>query len=383
MKKRFAVILAAGQGTRMKSKLSKVLHPILGRSMIEYIIKGLNANSIDTKVTVVGHGADEVMSVIGNQCEFVIQKEQLGTAHAVMKAEDILKDRDGTTIIVYGDTPLISSATFEKLFQFHEETKSFATILTTKVANPFGYGRVIRAEDGQVERIVEQKDANETERNINEINTGTYCFDNKALFSALKEVGNDNVQGEYYLTDVIEILRKKSHKVSAFITEDADETIGINDRLALAQAENMMKRRINDSHLLNGVSIVDPNNTYNGPDVTIEQDVTVYPGCIILGETYIGTGCTIGPNCEIIDCTIGEYSVIRQSVLKNSKIGQEVQIGHFAHIRPDNVLRHKVKVGNYVELKKAHIGTETKVHHLSYIGEDYCGSGIIIGCVVF
>jgi len=321
MKKRFAVILAAGQGTRMKSKLSKVLHPILGRSMIEYIIKGLNANSIDTKVTVVGHGAEEVMSVIGNQCEFVIQKEQLGTAHAVMKADEILKDLDGTTIIVYGDTPLISSETFEKLFQFHEESNSFATILTTKVANPFGYGRVIRDESGQVERIVEQKDANEEERSINEINTGTYCFDNRALFSALKEVGNDNVQGEYYLTDVIEILRKKSRKVSAFLTEDSDETIGINDRLALVQAENMMKKRINENHLLNGVTIVDPEHTYIGPDVTIEQDVTIYPGCMIFGETHIGTGSTIGPHTEITNCAIGTHNVIRQSVLKNSKIG--------------------------------------------------------------
>lgn len=179
---------------------------------------------------------------------------------------------------------------------------------------------------------------------------------------------------------MIEILRNRSHKVSAFLTEDADETIGINDRLALAHAENMMKRRINESHLLNGVTIVDPDNTYIGPDVTIEQDVIVYPGCIILGETYIGTGCTIGPHCEITDCTIGEYSVIRQSVLKNSKIGQEVQIGPFAHIRPDNDLGDKVKVGNFVELKKAQIGTETKVPHLSYIGDAHLGSGINIGC---
>jgi|SRR5690625_31959 len=380
MKNRFAVILAAGQGTRMKSKLSKVLHPILGRSMIDYIIKGMNANSIDTKVTVVGHGAEEVMSVIGNQSEFVIQKEQLGTAHAVMKAEEILKDRNGTTIIVYGDTPLISSATFEKLFQYHESTGSTATILTTKVADPFGYGRVIRDEEGHVERIVEQKDANEEEKEVNEINTGTYCFDNQALFSALKEVGNDNAQGEYYLTDVIEILRERSCKVSAFLSEDADETIGINDRVALVQAENIMKRKINETHLLNGVTIVDPEHTYIGPDVTIEQDVTVYPGCIILGETYIETGSTIGPHTEINDCTIGKYSVIRQSVLKNSKIGNEVQIGPFAHIRPDNNLGDKVKVGNFVELKKAEIGEGTKVPHLSYIGDANLGSGINIGC---
>src|SRR5690625_1497127 len=266
MVKRFAVILAAGHGTRMKSKLYKMLHPIVGRPMVQHVIEQLKATQVDELTTVVGYGADKVMERIGNESKFVIQAEQLGTGHAVQQAEDLLKDKDGTTIVVCGDTPLITRETYMSLFAHHEKTESKATILTTKVPDPTGYGRVIRNEHDQVERIVEHKDGNEQELLIDEINTGTFCFDNKALFAALKQVSNDNAQGEYYLPDVIEILKKQSERVSAFLTPEFEETLGINDRVQLAHAEKVMKRRINEKHMRNGITIVDPDNTYIGPD---------------------------------------------------------------------------------------------------------------------
>lgn len=287
MNNRYAVILAAGQGTRMKSKLYKVLHPVMGRPMVQHVMNQINTVNLDEIVTIVGFGADAVVEKIGDASKFVIQEEQLGTGHAVQQAEEILKDKEGTTIVVCGDTPLITDDTYRELFNHHEQEHAKATILTTKIENPTGYGRVIRNTQNEVERIVEQKDANQTELAVNEINTGTYCFDNQALFRALKEVSNDNAQGEYYLPDVIEILRNKDQKVSAFLTPNDEETLGVNDRVALAQAEKVMKKRINEKHMRNGVTIIDPDNTYIDPDVIIEQDVLIHPGSIIKGNTSI------------------------------------------------------------------------------------------------
>ncbi|MEI3613959.1 bifunctional UDP-N-acetylglucosamine diphosphorylase/glucosamine-1-phosphate N-acetyltransferase GlmU [Pseudogracilibacillus sp. SO30301A] len=380
MKSRFAIILAAGQGTRMKSKLYKVLHPILGRPMIQYVIEALKPTKVEKLVTVIGHGAEKVKSEIGNDSQFVLQEEQLGTAHAVMQAEKILENKSGTTIVVCGDTPLITAETFDKLFEYHERSGAKATVLTTNITDPTGYGRVIRGESGDVERIVEHKDASDEEKKVKEINTGTYCFDNEALFSALKKVNNDNAQQEYYLPDVIEILKSQNEKVSAFITEDDKETIGINDRIALSHAENIMKIRINEMHLKNGVTIMDPTNTYIDPNVTIEPDVVVYPGSMLMGDTHIGTNTIIGPNTEIENCTIGQDTVIKQSVLKDSNIGREANIGPFAHIRPETTVGNEVRIGNFVELKKSVIGDNTKIPHLSYIGDANLGNGINIGC---
>lgn len=380
MKKRFAIILAAGQGTRMKSKLYKVLHPILGQPMIQYVVDALKPAKMEKQVTIIGHGAELVKAEIEKDSEFALQTEQLGTAHAVLQAEDILKNEIGTTMIVCGDTPLIKAETFEKLFEHHESSGSKATILTTKINDPAGYGRVIRNELGEVERIVEHKDASDEEKAVNEINTGTYCFDNKALFAALKKVNNNNVQQEYYLPDVIEILKAEHEKVTAYITEDEEETIGINDRVALAHAENLMKVRINEGHLRNGVTIMDPNNTYIGPEVTIGQDTVIYPGTVIMGKTHIESEVVVGLHSEIEDCTIGTGTVIRQSVIKNSKIGNNVNIGPFANIRPETVVGDDVRVGNFVEIKKSTIDDTTKVPHLSYIGDAKLGKGINIGC---
>lgn len=380
MVKRYAVILAAGQGTRMKSKLYKVLHPVAGKPMVQHVVDQLVSVELDKMVTIVGYGADKVMEHIGDKSEFVIQEEQLGTGHAVMQAEELLKDKEGTTIIVCGDTPLITNETYTALLNHHEQSGAKATILTAKAPDPTGYGRVIRNDVGEVERIVEHKDSSAQELLINEINTGTYCFDNQALFSALQKVSNDNVQGEYYLPDVIEILRHQSEKVSGYLSPYFEETLGVNDRVALAQAEKIMKLRINERHMRAGVAIIDPGQTYIHPDVMIEQDVVIHPGTTITGHSTIKTNAEIGPNTEISNCLIGEGSHIKQSVAKDSKIGNGAQIGPFAHIRPESDIGDEVKVGNFVEIKKTKIDHHSKVSHLSYMGDAHLGSNVNIGC---
>lgn len=380
MAKRYAIVLAAGQGTRMKSKLYKVLHPVLGRPMVQHVIDEVKGSQLDEIVTVVGHGAEQVKERIGNKSEFVLQEEQLGTGHACMQAEDLLKDKEGTTIVVCGDTPLITKETYQALFEYHEKEQAKATILTAKAPNPFGYGRVIRDGQNEVKRIVEHKDASDEELLIDEINTGTYCFDNQVLFEALKKVTNENAQGEYYLPDVIEILQESSEKVAAFMAPDFDETLGINDRVALSTAEKVMKKRINERHMRNGVSIIDPDHTYIEPDVVIEQDVVIYPGTIISGQSIIKEDAQIGPHSEIKNCYIGKETVIKQSVARDSKIGNRVAVGPYAHIRPEAAISDDAKIGNFVELKKAQIGEKSKVPHLSYIGDADIGSHVNVGC---
>jgi bifunctional UDP-N-acetylglucosamine pyrophosphorylase / glucosamine-1-phosphate N-acetyltransferase len=380
MTNRYAVILAAGQGTRMKSKLYKVLHPVCGKPMVQHVVDQVRTLNIQEMVTVIGHGAEMVKAQLGEESHYALQSEQLGTAHAVMQAQQSLEGKEGVTIVVCGDTPLIKAETMESLFKHHEELSAKATILTASIDDPTGYGRIIRNENGFVEKIVEHKDATEAEREINEINTGTYCFDNAALFEALKKVSNDNVQGEFYLPDVVEILKNQGEVVTAFQTNDLEETLGVNDRVALAEAERIMRSRINESHMRNGVTIIDPANTYIESDVVIGQDTIVLPGTILKGRTVIGADCQIGPNSEIDTCEVGDETVIRQSAAYNSKIGTLVNIGPFAHIRPDSAIHDEVKIGNFVEIKKAVFGKGSKASHLSYIGDAEVGNDVNIGC---
>lgn len=380
MSNRFAVILAAGQGTRMKSKLYKVLHPVCGKPMVEHVVDNISKLQVTETVTVVGFGADMVRQHLGGKSSFVIQENQLGTAHAVMQAKDALGDKKGTTLVICGDTPLIKSETLSALIKQHEETGAKATILTAFTENPSGYGRIIRNPDGAVERIVEHKDANEQELRINEINTGTYCFDNEALFEALDCVNNDNAQGEYYLPDVIEILKAKHELITAFQTEDFEETLGVNDRVALSEAERIMRKRINEKHMRNGVTLIDPANTYIDQDVIIGQDTVIFPGTCIHGKTMIGEGCEIGPNTEIRNCEISHNTKIRQSAVYDSMIGANVNIGPFAHIRPETTIHDDVKIGNFVEIKKSIFGKGSKASHLSYIGDAEVGKDVNIGC---
>ncbi|WML29484.1 bifunctional UDP-N-acetylglucosamine diphosphorylase/glucosamine-1-phosphate N-acetyltransferase GlmU [Neobacillus sp. OS1-32] len=380
MSNRYAVILAAGQGTRMKSKLYKVLHPVCGKPMVQHVVDQVQMLNIEEMVTIIGHGAEQVKAQLGETSSYALQEVQLGTAHAVMQAGSRLAGKEGVTIVVCGDTPLMKAETMEALFKHHEDTNAKATILTARIADPTGYGRIVRNDHGLVEKIVEHKDATEAERTINEINTGTYCFDNITLFDALKHVSNDNVQGEYYLPDVIEILKNQGEVVSAYQTNDLNETLGVNDRVALAEAERIMRSRINEQHMRNGVTIINPANTYIEADVTIGQDTVIYPGTMLKGKTLIGEDCQIGPYSEIESCQIGDHTVVRQSAAFCSSIGSRVNIGPFAHIRPDSNIYDDVKIGNFVEIKKSVFGQGSKASHLSYIGDAEVGSGVNIGC---
>ncbi|MDX8367626.1 bifunctional UDP-N-acetylglucosamine diphosphorylase/glucosamine-1-phosphate N-acetyltransferase GlmU [Cytobacillus sp. IB215665] len=380
MKNRFAVILAAGQGTRMKSKLYKVLHPVCGKPMVQHVVEEVTKIGVSQLITVVGHGAEQVKEKLGNSSDFVLQKEQLGTGHAVLQAAPQLEQQDGITIVLYGDTPLITEATMKSLLEHHEHTKAKVTILTAIANDPTGYGRIVRDDLDKVEKIVEHKDANDQELSIKEINTGIYCFDNKALFHALKKVSNNNSQGEYYLPDVVGILKNEGETVSVYQTQSFSETLGVNNRIQLAEAEQIMKERINNYHMLNGVTIIDPHSTYISSNAQIGQDTIIHPGTIIEGETVIGTDCTVGPHTELKNCQIGNRSVIRHSVAHQSEIGNEVNIGPFAHIRPDSLIKDEVKIGNFVEVKKSIIGDGSKASHLSYIGDAEVGKGVNIGC---
>lgn len=380
MNKRYAVILAAGKGTRMKSDLYKVLHPVCGKPMVQHIVDLLQQCSMEKIITVVGHGAEKVRDQLGGASEYALQEEQLGTGHAVMQAEGVLHSKQGTTVVVCGDTPLLTEETVNTFIDYHESKEAKATILTAHADNPAGYGRVIRNSKGSAEKIVEHKDASESEKQVKEINTGTYCFDNQFLFEALKKVGNDNVQGEYYLPDIIEILKKQGEAVEAYQTADFMETMGINDRVALSEAEKAMKKRINENWMREGVSLVDPDQTYISPDATIGKDTVLYPGTVIQGRTTIGERCQIGPYSELKDSFIGDETTVKQSVVHSSHVGEKVSIGPYSHLRPETKLGNKVRVGNFVELKKVSMGNESKASHLSYLGDAEIGEGVNVGC---
>ena len=380
MRKRMAVILAAGKGTRMKSKLYKVLHPILGLSMIEHVMRAVEGSQVDLIVTIVGHGAEAVQGLLGDRSDYAIQAEQLGTGHAVLQAKNLMDKQVGSCLVICGDTPLLTAETLEALFDYHEAEDAKATILTAQVDNPKGYGRVIRQADGHVSHIVEDKDANSEEKQVKEINTGTYIFDNQLLFELLGQVKNDNAQGEYYLPDVIGLLKERGEKILAHVMENPEEAIGVNDRVALAEAGRLMRNRINRHHLMNGVTLVDPLSTYIEADVQIASDTLLEAGVSLKGKTVIGQDCFIGAHSEIVDSVLADQVLVRQSVIENSQIGKGSDVGPFAHLRPNSQLGQSVHIGNFVEVKNSVIGDNTKSGHLTYIGDAKLGQGINIGC---
>lgn len=380
MEKRLAVVLAAGKGTRMKSELYKVLHTINGISMVEHVLRAVQQSNVERIVTIVGHGAETVRDVLADQSEFALQEEQLGTGHAVLQAKDLLKDEEGSTLVICGDTPLFSAETLNQLFEFHEESNAKGTILTAIAEDPAGYGRVVRQSDKEVSRIVEQKDANEEEQAITEINTGTYVFNNKALFEALDKVGNENAQGEYYLPDVISIMKEAGDTVKAFTMDNFDEAIGVNDRIALAEATRLMTKRINEKHMRNGVTFVNPTATYIEVDVEIGQDTLIESGVSLKGNTKIGSYSTIGSNSEIISSNIADHVEIRQSVLEFANVEENVTVGPFAHLRAKSVLKEGAHIGNFVEVKNSVVGKNSKAGHLTYIGDADIGTDVNIGC---
>jgi bifunctional UDP-N-acetylglucosamine pyrophosphorylase/glucosamine-1-phosphate N-acetyltransferase len=382
--KKYTIILAAGKGTRMKSKLYKVLHEVAGKPMVDHVLTQVEQVHPDTVVTVVGHGAEAVEAELGDRTQFAVQEEQLGTGHAVLQAEPILGDKEGMTLIANGDTPLLTAATFEKLFAYHRDKGAKATILTAKAPDPTGYGRIVRGELGTVQKIVEQKDATPEEAKIDEINTGVFCFDNQALFSALHETTNNNAQGEYYLTDVIEILKRRGDVIAAYKMSNFDESQGVNDRVALASATKVMRKRINENHIRNGVTIIDPENTYIDVDVKIGNDTIIEPGVYLKGKTVIGSDCVIGSNSVITDSTIEDGVHTLSSTIEESIMHTGSNIGPNSHLRPKSDIGAGVHIGNFCEIKNATLGENTKVGHLSYVGDATLGKDINIGCgVVF
>ena len=375
----YAIILAAGKGTRMKSDLPKVLHKVAGISMLEHVFRSVNAINPEKTVTVIGHKAELVEQVLAGQTDFVRQTEQLGTGHAVMMAEPVLENLTGQTLVIAGDTPLITGESLKNLIDFHINHKNVATILTAEADNPFGYGRIVRNQHDEVLKIVEQKDASDFEQQIKEINTGTYVFDNARLFEALKNINTNNAQGEYYITDVIGIFRENGEKVGAYTLKDFDESLGVNDRVALATAEGVMRRRINQQHMVNGVSFVNPHATYIDVDVEIAPEVQVEANVTLKGQTKIGAETILTNGTYIVDSVIGERAVITNSMIEESSVEDGVTVGPYAHIRPGSSLAKDVHVGNFVEVKGSSIGENTKAGHLTYIGNSEVGANVNFG----
>lgn len=374
-----ALILAAGQGKRINSNLPKVLHKVCGKEMVNHVIDTLRETKVNDINVIIGKGADLVkVNTKSKDVTYSMQEEQLGTGHAVKCASDFLKGKTGTVAVFCGDAPLIKEDTVNRIFEEHLTSKNSATILTSILDDATGYGRIVRSGD-EVLKIVEHKDCNEEELKINEMNAGVYCFDIESLLESLEKLSNSNSQGEYYLTDVIEILKAQNHRIGAVIT-DYEETIGVNSRAQLAQVEAILRNRINIKHMENGVTIIDPASTYIGADVKIGRDTIVYPGNVIEGNTVIGENCTLYPNSRISDCTIADDVEIQSSVVLQSKIGNNTTVGPFAYIRPESKIGNSVRVGDFVEIKKSTIGDNTKVSHLTYIGDAEVGENCNFGC---
>lgn len=374
-----AVILAAGKGTRMKSTLPKVLHKIGGKAMVQHVLDAAKDAGATLNIVVIGFGADEVQQALAGQAEFVVQQEQLGTGHAVLQAVPLLTAESKTVMVLCGDTPLLTHELLSKLLAAHEEQAAQATVLTATMPDATGYGRVVRDETGQVLKIVEQKDASHDELAIKEVNTGIYCFDQQVLLSTLRELTCDNAQGEYYLTDVISILVKGGMKVAAVSAEDYQETLGINSRSQLAEAELILRRRKLKELMDQGVTIMDVNSTFIDESVTIGTDTVIYPFTWIEGNTKIGSHCEIGPNSRIQNSQIASGVIFHFSYAHEVVIEENVIVGPYVHLRPNTHLSSGVKVGNFVEVKNSMIGKGSKLPHLSYIGDTDMGERVNIG----
>ena len=374
-----ALILAAGQGKRIKSDLPKVLHKVCGKEMVNHVIDTLRKGNVEDINVIIGKGAELVKeNTKSRNVSYSLQEEQLGTGHAVKCAIDFLKNKKGTVAVFNGDSPLIQEETIKELFKAHKESGNSATILTSILDDASGYGRIIRNEN-EVLKIVEHKDCNEEELKVKEVNSGMYCFEIESLVECLDNLSNNNSQGEYYLTDVIGMLKEKNEKVGALVINH-EETLGVNSRVQLAEVEAILRKRINNKHLENGVTIIDPNTTYIGIDVEIGQDTIIYPGNVLEGNTVIGKNCMLYPNSRINNSVIGEDVEIQSSVILESEIGNNTTVGPFAYIRPQSVIGKNVRIGDFVEIKKSTIGNNTKVSHLTYVGDAEVGEGCNFGC---
>lgn len=380
------VIMAAGLGTRMRSERAKVLHSLGGQSLVSHVLRAAAALSPDRIVVVVGHQADDVESVArataaqvgAPEPVFVVQREQLGTGHAVQQAVDALSG--GTVVVLSGDVPLIESATLQSLLDAHTATGSAATILSTRLDDPLGYGRIVRNAANGFERIVEHRDADENERRIDEINSGIYAFDAADLAPSLANLSSHNAQGEYYLTDVLGMLVEAGRPVAVVLHTPSNEVLGINSRLDLAESEALLRRRTLERLMLSGVTVVDPATTYVDSTVTVGRDTLILPGTMLSGTTSVGGGCTIGPYVQVLDATIEDGVTIRaMSVVEGARVARGGQIGPFARLRPGAALAEDVHIGNFVEIKNTVVGKGSKANHLTYLGDAEVGAGCNIG----
>lgn len=373
------LILAAGKGTRMKSKMPKVLHKVGGKPMLQHVIDAAKKAGSVREVAVIGSGAELVKRNISG-VEFVLQEEQLGTGHAVLAAKENFVGSEGTLLILCGDTPLLTSELLKDFVAAHESSDCAATVMTAKMPDATGYGRIVYAADGSLQKIVEDKDATDDEKKILEVNAGVYCFDVQKLFDALDKVGNENAQGEYYLPDVLPILKDAGEKIGTFTAPYCMETIGINNRTQLAAADKALRMRKEQELMEAGVTIIDPNTTFIDSNVQIGQDTIIYPNTYIEGATVIGEDCEIGPNVRFNDMKVGNKVKVQFSYCHEAEILDGVTMGPYVHIRPGTTIGNNVKIGNFVEVKNSNVGEGSKLPHLQYIGDSDVGAGVNIGC---
>ena len=374
-----AVLLAAGHGTRMKSDLPKVLHPLCGKPMLWHVLDALREVTTEPPVIVVGHGAAEVTKYIGESARTVLQEPQLGTGHAAMQAEPLLKGKTDIVIITYADMPLLRGETFKQLVETQRINSGPFSLLTVIADDPRGFGRIVRKPDGTVEAIVEEYVATPEQQQIKELNVGAYCFNAEWLWDALKRIEKNPKKGEYYLTDIVEIAVKDNLPVQAVVHDDFIETIGINTRVHLSEAEAALRMRINREHMLNGVSMVNPETTYIEVGVQIGRDTTILPNTYIYGNTIIGAKDVIGPNTIIRDTTIGNGCKILASVMEGAVLEDDVDMGPFARLRKGAHLKSHVHMGNFGEVKDSTLHEGVKMGHFSYIGNADIGAHTNIG----
>ena len=375
------VILAAGQGTRMKSKIPKVLHKVLDKPMLDHVMEAAQVVTNNKPIVVIGHMSDMVREHLGDKAEIALQEEQLGTGHAVMMAEHYIDDED-EVLILCGDTPLIKGETLKEMTKIKSEGYA-AVVMSAVEDDPTGYGRIIRDESNDFMRIREQKDASEEEKAIKEINAGMYIINGKLLKENLSKLSVNNAQREYYLTDVLEHIKNAGHRIGVY-QADKMEIMGVNSRLQLSEAERIMRFDVNKMHMANGVTLIDTNSTYIDKNVKIGRDTIIYPNCHIKGNSVIGEDCIIRENTTIEDSHIEDHVTIKSSTILSSKVGARTTIGPYAYLRPKSVLGEDVKIGDFVEVKNAEIGNGSKASHLSYIGDAVVGKNVNIGCgVVF
>ena len=370
--------LAAGQGTRMKSDLPKVLHPVCGSPLIQYALDVAKQISTEEPVVIVGHGADKVRAYIGDAAQCVLQEPRLGTGHAVMQAGPLLRGESDYVVVTMADMPLLRSDTLKMLVDIQQNNSGPITLLTTFADNPRGFGRIVRMPDGSVAAIVEEAQATPEQLAIKELNVGAYCFSADWLWDALPRI-QLSPKGEYYLTDTVELAVRDGLQVQAVVLDDPSEAIGINTRVHLAEAETLMRKRINQFHMLNGVSLIDPASTYIENDVTIGRDTVIWPNTYLQGKTKVGSNCEIGPNTIVRDTEIGEHCKVLASVLEGALLENHVDIGPFARLRRGAHLAEGVHMGNFGEVKDSYLGPGVKLGHFSYIGNARIGADTNIG----